>query len=833
MVMMCTRLRSILIASLALTGACVIDAQPTRSNLFLCNTDQDCIEGYYCEESLEAEEEGAVGLCVQESVDPSDESDASEAADPSDVTEASEPATSDDPSEGSDTSDPSDDSEPFDPDCPDGTITLTTSLPTDATIQDITLRLDCWDASTGTPESGAFTDRNNNYEWRELTDFRMEGVDSNYPWADFKLVTSLEGIDDKYIFFFTEPTASTGQLQMLVFSDDFGTLFFDSDRRDWGVGTDGSCNDPLALNYSFPQGGNCVYSENLLNDYNGGFEAYCGDDQDRIWEWLAEPSDGAPTARSARANDPFEAWPGAPQPSNSDRFQPLDGEGAGKVSTDRQLTSGTSGLVLTETLPDDAADHFVFEAFIYVSRFEPFSSPDVSGEVFLTFFDESENELGRALFEVDSALEKDTWHQIKLCAAKPPSGHELQVGFEISHENSGAGALFFDNAALRAVATCPGEEFLDNADFSVFPQSSFSDTGYIQSAFREGECIESGDTTACSTPSGVLNCDGADRVGPYHSEAICAGPFEELGGLFECDFICPEGFERPEFPISNTCVPSGAETGMARIPGSTYSRGCSSTENPSCTIEAQPQFSVTVSSFDIDITEVTAGGYRECVTSGVCSAPALSGVELQLSTYTLGNDDAAMNFVTFDQATDYCRFRSKRLPTEAEWEIAAGGVKTGLQTSKNKFPWGSVPGPDCNHVVKGSCGFSMPTTVGTLARGHSFFGLANMGGNVREWIQDFYSTTLYSDSGERIRYGGPSENLEETQTVRGSSFDRSDNVQVHTWYRSGILSEFREVDLGFRCARLVDKLPLSSPCLADIDCLSGTCAGPFSEEVCQ
>ena len=118
--------------------------------------------------------------------------------------------------------------------------TIQTPLPDNAEVQDITLRLNCWDAEAGSPEDAAYTDAYNNYVWQEFTDFYMEEVDAptdetDYTWADYKMVgTMADG--QKRIVFFTDPTAATGSIQMLGFNSDFSQFYFDTLKRDWGEG---------------------------------------------------------------------------------------------------------------------------------------------------------------------------------------------------------------------------------------------------------------------------------------------------------------------------------------------------------------------------------------------------------------------------------------------------------------------------------------------------------------------------------------------------------------------------------------------------------------------
>ena len=96
-----------------------------------------------------------------------------------------------------------------------------------------------------------------------------------------------------------------------------------------------------------------------------------------------------------------------------------------------------------------------------------------------------------------------------------------------------------------------------------------------------------------------------------------------------------------------------------------------------------------VSSFHIDIAEVTAAQYRECIQAGICEdPPERTRVRAKLVLFI--RDDAAMNFVTYNQAKTYCAFLGKRLPTEAEWEVAAGAQVQNGMTTQTDFPWGDA-----------------------------------------------------------------------------------------------------------------------------------------------
>ena len=634
----------------------------------------------------------------------------------------------------------------------------------------------------------------------------------------------------KRIIFFSEPQNERGLLELLVFGESFQQFYFDTGIRSWGGPT---CDEPLSNNYLNLDGYECEYNLDELANFNGGFENYCGENQDRIWQWTANPTDGVAHAVAARRGDAFFSYGSAPMPSAADTFIPFEGDGALKLFADGESTTGASGLTLTRTTPSLAGRHVLIDAVVYISRFEPLED-GASGELTFTSFGAGNNaELELRIYE---HLQRPRSRYLALDSPLyyvPEGTGTTEIGLNLTHTNSARGTIYVDNVRMREVSLCVYDEELDETDFGDLPQTFYEEGSYQDSIFRDGVCSELGGSASCSTPEGLKDCSSdSNRVGPYNSAPICMATGSGGEGEFACSFECLPGFQASTTPIDNSCVPEGSPADMATIPNGTYTRGCDSTMNASCIAEAQPQFSMQVSSFHIDIAEVTAGQYRECAKPVFARSPLLAArvrAKLLLCSF---RDDAAMNFVTYSQAKTYCAFRGKRLPTEAEWEVAAGAQVQNSMTTQTDFPWGDAPPPDCGHAVKGSCSYSYPQSIGTLARGHSFFGLANMGGNVREWVHDYYQTNLYNNSAERIRFGGPQENVEQQNTVRGGSFDISNGVPFHTWHRSGLPGGLREVDLGFRCAQPATLRETGMDCISEVDCLTGSCQGEDGAKVC-
>lgn len=214
----------------------------------------------------------------------------------------------------------------------------------------------------------------------------------------------------------------------------------------------------------------------------------------------------------------------------------------------------------------------------------------------------------------------------------------------------------------------------------------------------------------------------------------------------------------------------------------------------------RPARKVTITrAYFVDKTEVTSEAYGRCVEAGTCTPSSIHGpaanpewIAKHSSQCTGGDPSRAqhpINCIDLRQADTFCRSVGKRLPTEAEWELAARG------TDGRSFPWGEASS-GCEQAIVGGC-LAGTGPVGSRPRYASPSGAQDMAGSVWEWVADgwSFSPAARGEVKDPFVPRGPMLGV-----LRGGSWDFS-APSARTFSRIEYTVLTGNVSIGVRCAR--------------------------------
>lgn len=188
--------------------------------------------------------------------------------------------------------------------------------------------------------------------------------------------------------------------------------------------------------------------------------------------------------------------------------------------------------------------------------------------------------------------------------------------------------------------------------------------------------------------------------------------------------------------------------------------------DPRLRLPRDPDYWVKVENFEIGRYPVTVNEYQVFVEDGGHKPE-------QWDNQVLRQNSPVVNVSWLDAKT-YCDWAGVRLPTDAEWQRAAQGAEG------RQFPWGNRhPGSD--RANYSDTALRRPSPVGLFPLGSTPDGIADLAGNIWEWVADWYDDT------------------QAYRVLRGGSWNYNSAVLPASvrWFRRGVTFS----DAGFRCAR--------------------------------
>ncbi len=264
---------------------------------------------------------------------------------------------------------------------------------------------------------------------------------------------------------------------------------------------------------------------------------------------------------------------------------------------------------------------------------------------------------------------------------------------------------------------------------------------------------------------------------------------------------------------------------MRRVEGGTFSMGASRAENGRRANEVIRPVTI-ASPFLIGVKEVTNKEYAEFRNNHD------SGADVHAS---LAADNNPVANVTWSDAVQYCNWLSKkegrtpvykqqfgkwipvypftdgyRLPSEAEW---AWAIRYSERPAPRKYPWGKnwPPQKESGNFSDVTARELVPTIIPNFNDGYkstapvgtfkpSTLGIYDGGGNVAEWVNDWYTVPTPGITEPVVDPTGPARGT--SHVIRGSSWRHAGFTEMRLSYRD--YGTAPRVDVGFRIARNVD-----------------------------
>ncbi|MRR19163.1 sulfatase-modifying factor protein [bacterium] len=256
---------------------------------------------------------------------------------------------------------------------------------------------------------------------------------------------------------------------------------------------------------------------------------------------------------------------------------------------------------------------------------------------------------------------------------------------------------------------------------------------------------------------------------------------DDKGILLDERVISPEK-GRPWLVSGKVRTPPSAEVpeGMVLVPAAALTYKLSASDEFVAYPSAGKEITTAVDSFLIDRYPVTNEEYLRFIreTRYIPSDTANYLKHWERGMPVIGQERYPVVYVSLEDARAYARWAGKRLPTEAEWQLAAQG------TDGRLWPWGNE-----FHATRCNNGFGRATPVDAFPKGDSPYGVADLVGNVWQMTGDVYSNGAYyfniirggsyfrPESSWWYVQGGPQPlNMTQMQLLVSAGYDRSATV---------------------------------------------------------
>ena len=248
--------------------------------------------------------------------------------------------------------------------------------------------------------------------------------------------------------------------------------------------------------------------------------------------------------------------------------------------------------------------------------------------------------------------------------------------------------------------------------------------------------------------------------------------------------ICAAVAVRVALPTADLAAREIDGLEWVQIPAASFEMGCVAGDTR-CQPNETPRHSITLSRpFELMAKEVTVAQFRAYAAAIGERAPRQPAWNV---------DDHPVVNVSWVELRDFCAWNGGRLPTEAEWEFAARGGRSG-----SIFSWGDVYDRNRANGWRQAGRDVWRQTAPVASFPPNGYGLYDTIGNVWEWVNDWYWERQYTAFAEQDPSGPPDG---EFRVLRGGSWANT-APQLRTSFRFRRPATGRyTLYIGGRCAR--------------------------------